>query len=59
MHKRTYTHAEVAVLFGVHRSTLYTMPKVMACRLSLGFTRCVRYAAPQIDALLSLPAKAA
>lgn len=57
--KRTYTHEEVAVMLGVHRSTVYTMPKVMACRLSLGLKRGVRYSAAPIDALVSPPAKAA
>ena len=51
--KRGYTHEEIAFLFDVHVTTVYHMPKLMACRIDTGNARVVRYARAKIDAILS------
>ena len=51
--KKSYTHDDVATLFGVHVTTVYHMPKLMACRIDTGNPRVVRYAREKVDAILS------
>ncbi len=51
--KRGYTHEEMAFLFDVHVTTVYRMPKLMACRIDTGNPRVVRYSRAKVDAILN------
>ena len=55
----TYTHEQVAELFGVNRQDVYAMPSVMACRIPGLGARRVRYSRTKIDALLAGQARVA